>query len=236
MNESPPKRLRLSQAIGFALKATVLIPVQIIVMFIAAGTPSWPAGWVYTAVVYLSALISMSIVGWFNERLVSVKVALPEGQPQWDKFFLRLTLPFMLSIFVVAGLDYRWGWTVRDTLVWKWIGVVGLLFVTRPIATWAMAVNRFWSGAVSVLHDEGHQVCDVGPYRFVRHPAYLGAIFQLLWPPLILGTLWALIPAVIVSIIIVIRTYLEDQFLLVELPGYKAYTQRVKYCLFPWIW
>lgn len=236
MLESSSQRPRLSQVLGFAIRATFLIPIQIVVMFIAAGTLSWQAGWIYTAIVYLSALVSMSIVGWNNDLLVSAKVEIPKEQQPWDKLFLRLTLPFMLAIFVVAGLDYRWGWTTQDPLIWRLVGIIGLLFVTRPINTWAMAVNRFWSGAVYVQHGEGHQVCDVGPYKYVRHPAYLGGILQLFWPPLILGTLWALIPAVSVSIFIVIRTYFEDRFLQSELPGYMEYVQRVKYRLFPYLW
>jgi protein-S-isoprenylcysteine O-methyltransferase Ste14 len=142
----------------------------------------------------------------------------------------------MLAIFVLAGLDHRWGWSSEMTFAWRIVGIHGLLCVTRPLATWAMSVNRYWSGAVYVQESIGHQVCDVGPYQFVRHPAYLAAVFQWIWPPLMLGSWWSLIPAFLVSTIVVIRTYPEDEFLQTELEGYPAYTKKVKYRLVPGIW
>jgi protein-S-isoprenylcysteine O-methyltransferase Ste14 len=142
----------------------------------------------------------------------------------------------MLAIFILAGLDHRWDWSSDVPLAWRITGIIGLLCSTRPLATWAMSVNQFWSGAVYVQKSKGHQLCDVGPYAFVRHPAYLAAVFQWIWPPLMLGSWWALIPASLVSTIIVIRTYLEDQFLQTELEGYLTYTKRVRYRLLPGIW
>ncbi|HEY45060.1 MAG TPA: hypothetical protein G4O11_13865 [Anaerolineae bacterium] len=91
---------------------------------------------------------------------------------------MRLTLPLMLAIFILAGLDHRWGWSGCVPLAWRIMGILGLLCITRPLATWAMSVNRYWSGAVYVQKFMGHQVCYVGPYQFIRHPAYLAAVFQ----------------------------------------------------------
>lgn len=118
-------------------------------------------------------------------------------------------------------------------LILKVFGIVGLLGFTCVLATWAMAVNRYWSGAVVIQHD---QVCEQGPYRYIRHPAYLGAIFQWIWPPLILGSWWALLPASLMSLGIFIRTSLEDQFLQEQLPGYVEYIRRVRFRLVPGIW
>jgi protein-S-isoprenylcysteine O-methyltransferase Ste14 len=109
------------------------------------------------------------------------------------------------------------------TLAWRIVGVLGSLCVTRPLAMWAMFVNRYWSGAVYVQKSNGHQVCYIGLHAFVRHPAYLAAVFQWIWSPLMLGFLWALIPAVLVSTVVVIRTHLEDEFLKTDLQGYLAF-------------
>jgi protein-S-isoprenylcysteine O-methyltransferase Ste14 len=81
-----------------------------------------------------------------------------------------------------------------------------------------------------------HTVCDSGPYRFVRHPGYAGNIIALFGIVLALGSLWALIPATVASIIAMIRTVLEDRTLQAELPGYRDYAQRVRYRLIPWIY
>ena len=83
--------------------------------------------------------------------------------------------------------------------------------------------------------DRGHLVCDSGPYRIVRHPGYAGNIPPLLGVVLALGSVWTLIPAIIALIIAFIRTILEDQTLLQELPGYRAYANRVRYRLIPGI-
>ncbi len=230
------EKLALITAITFALRSTFLIPLQTIVLFLFAGSLAWPWGWIYTAVVYLSALASMTIVGLTNRELVRARPQFPREQQAWDKALLRLTLPVMVALFAVAGLDYRWGWSGEVGLEWRVVGIAGLLCITRPLATWAMAVNRYWSGAVYVQESEGHRVCTVGPYAYIRHPAYLAAVFQWLWPSLILGSRWALIPAVLVSTVVVIRTHLEDTFLQAELPGYLAYTERVNYRLVPGIW
>jgi protein-S-isoprenylcysteine O-methyltransferase Ste14 len=223
------------RALFFALRSTFLIPIQAVVLFLSAGSLNWTWGWVYTGIVYLSALIGMFIVGSSNRELAQAKLEFPEEQQPWDELLLRTNLPLMLAIFILAGLDWRRGWS-GVTLGWRLAGIVGLLGITRPLATWAMAVNRHWSGTVHLQHDKGHQVCDVGPYAFVRHPAYLAGLFQLVWPALILGSWWALIPAVLISISIVVRTYLEDEFLRAELPGYSNYTRRVRYRLVPGVW
>jgi protein-S-isoprenylcysteine O-methyltransferase Ste14 len=79
-------------------------------------------------------------------------------------------------------------------------------------------------------------VCDTGPYRFVRHPGYSGNILPLFGIALALGSVWTLIPAVVTTIISVIRTGLEDQTLQEELSGYRDFAQRVRYRLIPWIY
>jgi len=95
--------------------------------------------------------------------------------------------------------------------------------------------DRFFSSVVRVQTDRGHVVCDTGPYRFVRHPGYSGNIIPLFGIVLALGSVWTLIPAVVTTIISVIRTALEDQTLQEELSGYRDYAQRVRYRLIPGI-
>jgi protein-S-isoprenylcysteine O-methyltransferase Ste14 len=89
---------------------------------------------------------------------------------------------------------------------------------------------------VRIQTDRGHVVCDTGPYRFVRHPGYAGNILPLFGIVLALGSVWSLIPAVVATIITVIRTVLEDQTLQEELKGYRDYAKRVHYRLIPGIY
>ena len=100
-------------------------------------------------------------------------------------------------------------------------------------ASWAMAENRFFSSVVRIQMDRGHEVCDTGPYRLVRHPGYAGSIPPLFGIVLALGSTWALIPAAVATVITLVRTVLEDRTLQEELPGYRDYAKRVPYRLIP---
>jgi protein-S-isoprenylcysteine O-methyltransferase Ste14 len=111
------------------------------------------------------------------------------------------------------------------------IAVLGSL-----LTTWAMIANRFFYGVLRIAKDRGHTVATGGPYRYVRHPGYGGAIAFDLAAPLVLGSLWALIPAVLTACAIIVRTALEDRALQAGLDGYAEYAQRVRYRLLPGVW
>jgi protein-S-isoprenylcysteine O-methyltransferase Ste14 len=99
-----------------------------------------------------------------------------------------------------------------------------------------MIANTYFSTAVRIQSDRGQTVCRTGPYRFVRHPGYVGFILQSFGTPILLGSTWALIPGVAAAAILVIRTSLEDRMLQAELTGYREYVQEVRYRLVPRIW
>lgn len=103
-------------------------------------------------------------------------------------------------------------------------------------AVWAMVSNAFFTEVVRIQEDRGHYVATDGPYRFVRHPGYSGAILAFLGTPLLLGSWWAFIPTAIGISGYVLRTALEDKTLQLELEGYQAYTEQVPYRLIPWVW
>ena len=131
---------------------------------------------------------------------------------------------------IVAGLGHRDNWSSEFPL-WLIVTALGYAF-----AAWALVESRLFSSGVRIQIDRGHVVCDTGPYRFVRHPGYAGSILPLSGIVLALGSVWALIPAVVALIITVIRTVLEDQALQEELPSYRAYARRVHYRLIPGIY
>jgi protein-S-isoprenylcysteine O-methyltransferase Ste14 len=97
-------------------------------------------------------------------------------------------------------------------------------------------VNRFFSGTVRIQTERGHHVVTDGPYRFVRHPGYAGALLGFVLIPLLLDSVWAFIPAVLLIAITFVRTALEDATLQKELPGYAEYAQTTRYRLIPGIW
>jgi protein-S-isoprenylcysteine O-methyltransferase Ste14 len=112
----------------------------------------------------------------------------------------------------------------------------GFVLLVSALSVWAMASNRFFSGTVRIQADRGHTVVDGGPYGFVRHPGYLAWCISAPAIPLMLGSLWALIPSLLGMCALVLRTSLEDRTLRKELPGYEDYARRVRYRLLPGVW
>ena len=104
------------------------------------------------------------------------------------------------------------------------------------VVWWAGASNRFLSDKTRIQSERGHRVVQHGPYRFVRHPLYASRIVVILGTVLILGSWVALLPAAVVTLLLVIRTLLEDRMLTSELSGYRAYAERVTARLVPGIW
>jgi len=111
------------------------------------------------------------------------------------------------------------------------IAVLGNLLTTL-----AKASNRFFYGVLRIAKDRGHTVATSGPYRYVRHPGYIGIIAFDLAMPLILGSLWAVIPVVLTVCLAIVRTALEDRVLQDKLDGYKDYARQVRYRLLPGLW
>jgi protein-S-isoprenylcysteine O-methyltransferase Ste14 len=140
-----------------------------------------------------------------------------------------------LVLPLVAGLDVRFGWTRALSVAWHLAGAVGLT-VGFGLAAWAMISNAYFSTAVRIQSERGHTVCRSGPYRYVRHPGYVGFALLSLGVPLLLGSWWALIPGVTGVVLMIIRTAFEDRMLQAELLGYRDYTQEVRYRLVPGIW
>ena len=148
---------------------------------------------------------------------------------------LGLLIPAMVSILPVAALDdgrYHW-----HPVPW-WVCGIGYVLLIAGLAglTWAEAVNKFFEPTVRIQADRGHTVIDTGPYAIVRHPGYVAAGPLVLGMALSLRSYWALIPALLTCLLLVVRTVWEDRTLREELPGYKEYVRRVRYRLVPGVW
>jgi protein-S-isoprenylcysteine O-methyltransferase Ste14 len=211
-------------------------------ILLALWVPAWDVGW-WQAWVYSVVLLVAGIGGrlWAELRhpgLLAERQSLEKVQEAkpWDKVLAPLmAVSISFPLFIVAGLDHRWGWSpVFPT----WLNILGLVMVSvgYALAVWALVENPFFSSTVRVQWERGHVVCDTGPYRIVRHPGYAGSMLPLAGIALALGSLWTLIPAVVAFIIAVIRTRLEDRTLQEELPGYRDYARRVRYRLIPGIY
>ncbi len=167
--------------------------------------------------------------------VVAARINRHKGTKRWDWILLSILRPTGLMIFVLAGLDdgqYHW-----FHIPW-WGCVLGYaLLITGMVGvTWAETVNKFIEQTVRIQTDRGHRVVDTGPYAIIRHPGYVSACILFVGMPQSLGSLWALIPAVLACLLLVVRTILEDRTLRDELTGYEEYAQRVRYRLIPRFW
>lgn len=203
------------------------------VLFGASGTFDWTMAWIFLAAILLVVVANALVM---DPSLLAERSQLQEGTKKWDvalASFVAVWGP--LLIWLVAGLDHRFGWAQLST---SWALITGwFVFVLGSlITTWAMGANRYFASTVRIQTDRDHQVVTVGPYQWVRHPGYIGAIIAMLATSIALGSLIALIPAVLVGAGYVLRTSLEDGVLQKELPGYQEYAKRVRFRLLPLIW
>jgi len=136
---------------------------------------------------------------------------------------------------LIAGLDARFSWSPAFGLPVKLVSLTVIL-AGYVLASWALIENRYFSGVVRIQTDRGHRVVSSGPYRYIRHPGYTGALLTYLVTPLFLDALMAFAPAAVLVVLLVVRTYLEDRTLQEQLDGYREYAKRVPHRLLPRIW
>ena len=220
--------------IGFAIYL-LLAPA---VLFISAGTWQWGWAWVYSGVTIILTLVNRIAMFRINPDLAQERANYRDAQgvKPWDRVLgVIVGLYGNLVILIVAGLDKRFGWSPEFSLTVPFATLV-IALLGFFLGTWALLVNRFFSAVVRIQTDRGHRVCTTGPYRFVRHPGYAGGILFCLATPFILETVWALVPAVLMTALMTVRTALEDQTLQEELDGYQEYARKVRYRLLPGVW
>jgi len=204
-------------------------------VFALAGRLDYWQGWL-TVALFLALLIEFSIAFVKKKDLMQERIKPGPGVKWWDKIFVAVLVPMIYSICFVAALDAgRFQWSPQLPLI-LYILMFLLTVISYCFVHWAMSTNQFFSSRVRIQTDRGHFVITEGPYRFVRHPGYLGTIVLLPAWALLLGSLYALIPALIANLLLIVRTYLEDKTLQKELPGYADYAQKTRFRLIPGVW
>jgi protein-S-isoprenylcysteine O-methyltransferase Ste14 len=217
------------------LRGIVRFAFVLIAIFLIAGRLDYWQGWVYGAIALTLGLLAAILLAG-SPDLIEERVHPGPGVKWWDRLFVALYLPSFLSISLLAALDAgRLGWSPDLPPVVYMFAYIALLGEIGLIL-WSMYANRFFSSVVRIQSERGHRVVESGPYRFLRHPGYVGFLFLGPTIALALGSLWALIPASMTFTLILIRTALEDATLRRELPGYAEYACKVKYRLLPGVW
>jgi protein-S-isoprenylcysteine O-methyltransferase Ste14 len=204
-------------------------------IFISAGRFFYWQGLVYLIIGLIMFTLNFTVLR-IDTNLMDERSKPGEGAKKWDKLILGLSLLVTLCMYIVAGLDSgRFYWSPQ--FHWSLYILGGILTASGQLLFLiAQKQNKFFSSTVRIQTDRGHTVCDTGLYKVVRHPAYLGSVVQVIGFPLLFGSLWSLVPVCVSIILLLSRTYLEDNTLIKELKGYVEYTSKTRYRLIPYLW
>ncbi len=221
--------------IKLVLKSILILLFFLAITFIIAGRIEYWEGWFFNGLnfffIFITYIVLMDRKDMIKERLKPGK-----GMKKWDRIYYAISTPMFFIMFIVSILDAgRFYWIPSIPFIVILLGII-LYIIGQIIVIWAKKANRFFSSVVRIQTDRKQTVCSSGPYKFVRHPGYLGGVIFTIGTPLLLGSFWGLIPAIIILIPVLIRTYLEDKTLQKELFGYIDYTMQVKYRIIPFIW
>ena len=225
----------------FTLRVIVQLLLVLVVSpllpMIISGQWGWWQAWAYAIVSMLSFIVSRVLASRVHPDLIAERARFMDAKDTkpWDKVLAPLLGFGSVFILAVAGVDRLFGWTVGFPPAAHYAALACIL-LGYGFSSWALIVNRFFSGTVRIQTERGHHVVTTGPYRFLRHPGYAGGLFGYVFIPVLLDSLWAFIPTVFLGMVMILRTALEDKTLQAELPGYAEYAQTTRYRLFPGIW
>ena len=221
-----------------AIRFVALTIFMIAVLFLTAGRLDWWEGWSYVGLTMSMLIASRLYILKKDPNLLieRMEAAQHEDVKSWDKILVPLIASIgPLGVWIAAGLDARFEWSPSLPIAIQVVSLAMILIGTL-FGEWAVHVNRFFSSHVRIQTDRGHSVVSSGPYRIIRHPGYAGALIVYLAIPFFFSSYWVAIPSLVILMALILRTSLEDQSLQEELPGYKDYTNKVRYRLVPGIW
>ena len=202
-----------------------------LLIFLPAGTLRYLYGWLLMGLLFVPMLIAGFVMFFKSLDFLARRLDAKEKQAT-QKGVLAFSGLMFIGGFVVAGLDFRFGWS--DMPGWVVITAAALFLAAYALYAEVMRENTYLSRTIKV--EQGQTVVDTGLYGIVRHPMYAVTVLLFLMIPLVLGSWYALIVFAFYPAIIVVRLKDEEDLLSRELPGYEAYKQKVKYRLIPFIW
>ncbi len=202
-----------------------------LLIFLPAGTLAYANGWLLVGILFVPMLIAGFVMLFKSPEFLKKRLDAKEKQST-QKGVLAFSGLMFIGGFVVAGLDFRFGWSQMP----GWVVILGAALFLAAYGLYAevMRENAYLSRTVKV--EQGQTVVDTGLYGIVRHPMYAVTILLFMVIPLVLGSWYALIPFAFYPAIIVVRLKDEEELLTRELPGYSEYKQKVRYRLIPFIW
>lgn len=219
----------------FGLSVLTVLPAGILFGF--SGRFDWMEAWIFVGVTTGLTLGSRVLVFRKSPELIAerAKFSDQENIKQWDKTLTGLAAIFGLLMFMAIGLDKRMGWSPELPIELQALALACTI-LGYFVGAWAMVENSFFSALVRIQRDRNHEVVTSGPYHYIRHPGYAGAIAANLATPFLLGSFWALAPAMVGNCLLIMRTAIEDRTLMHELDGYVEYMKQVRFRILPGVW
>ena len=223
----PKTKIWIRSILGIAVMAGLI--------FVSSGRLNYWQGWVY----FGSNIAILALTTWFlrnDPELVAERLNPGKGTKIWDKGYFLLSTPLYFAAVIMAGIDAgRRHWSSHPAALF-YLLFLAVYLAGQGLFLWAKKVNPYFSSVARIQTERGQTVCREGPYRFCRHPGYLGGILFGLATPLVLGSYWALIPQALAAVLLVVRTCLEDSMLKKELLWYTDYQKAVRFRLVPGVW
>ncbi len=206
-------------------------------LFGAAGTIRWPAGWVYLIIFFVAVLRLVSFLARHDPALLAerMKMRVQKDQPLWDKIFLLAMGVGWFAWLPLMALDaVRFRWSVMP--IWLQCLGAALMLLSFWMIGRVLRENTFLAPVVRIQAERGHKVISTGPYATIRHPLYAALLIFLPANALLLGSWYGLAASAVLLAGLVFRTAMEDRELHRNLPGYDEYSARVHYRLVPFVW
>ena len=200
-------------------------------LFIPAGTLNYPNGWLFIALLFIPMFIAGIIMFIKAPDLLRRRLNAKEEEEEQKLVLLLSGIMFLLA-FILAGLNFRFGWFKLPTIAIIMASIIFL--IAYAMYAEVLRENEYLSRTVEV--SENQKVVDTGLYGLVRHPMYTSTIFLFLSMPLVLDSILSFIVMLIYPTIIIFRIRNEEKVLEKDLDGYKEYKEKVKYKLFPYLW
>lgn len=200
-------------------------------VFLPAGTLRFFEGWLFMGILFIPMFVAGIVMMAKNPRLLESRLNAKEKQMD-QSLVVKLSGLMFLTGFLVAGLDFRFGWLTLPTGIS--IGAAVVFLMAYVLYAEVLRENTYLSRTIEV--QENQKVIDTGLYGIVRHPMYFATVLLFLAMPLVLGSLISFVIFLTYPFLIAKRIKGEEQFLEKELPGYREYKEKVKYRLIPFIW
>lgn len=200
-------------------------------LFLPAGTLSFSYGWLLMGILFIPMFVAGIVMMIKNPKLLSIRLNAKEKEGE-QKTVVKLSGLMFIAGFVLAGLDFRFGWLPLP----PWVSVIGAVLFLAAYAIYAEVLreNTYLSRTIEV--QEGQKVISTGLYGIVRHPMYSATLLLFTSMPIVLGSVIAIIPFLFYPLIIGKRIINEEKVLSEGLEGYIDYKKKVKYRLIPFIW